>query len=416
MKIEQKDPNNLIEYAFNNRVHSDDQVDMIANSIKNFGFNQPIVIDEDNIILVGHGRLRAAKKLGLSHVPVLQLKDLDEVKKRAYRILDNKLAADSEWSAEGLNIELPWLESEGFDLEAWGLDELKLDFGEQEEITEDDFEPTEQKSLYVKKGDLIELGKHRLLCGDSCLDSDVALLMNAEKASLFVTDPPYGVSYADKNKFLNTIARGNRIQKEIEGDSQTPSEMKDFWQKAFTNASFATSEDASYYIFSPQGGDLMMMMSIKDANWQIKHMLVWVKNNHVLGRCDYHYKHEPILFGWKENSTHNFYGGSSQFSVWEFDKPMKNDLHPTMKPVGLIARAINNSSKPDDIILDLFLGSGTTLIAAEQTNRTCYGMEIDPGYCQVIIERYHKFCIDNEIESQIKVNGEPLDLELISQL
>ena len=417
MKIEQLKIDQLIPYEFNNRVHSDEQVNLIANSINQFGFNQPIVIDEANIILVGHGRLEAAKKLGLKTVPTFKIAGLTEAQKKAYRILDNKLQNDSEWDFENLKIELDNLEDAGFELEEWGLDDLlKLaPVKEENEVFEDGGPGELPEEPFIKIGDVIELGPHRVMCGDSTKEEDVRQLRKGITADLFITDPPYGVSYANKNRFLNAISRGNSIQESIENDGRTPEEMKEFWELAFKTAHDATSDSASYYIFGPQGGDLMMMMmSIKDANWQLKHMLVWVKNNHVLGRSDYHYKHEPIWFGWKAGKTHKFYGNSSQVSVWEFNKPQKSNLHPTMKPIELIGKAICNSSKTEDVILDLFLGSGTTLIAADQLNRICYGMEISPKYCQVILERYIKYRQDAGKDVKIKINGEDFDPKSIN--
>lgn len=407
MQVSEIELSKLIPYEFNNRQHSEEQINRIANSIKEFGFNQPVVIDEANIILVGHGRWLAAQKLGLKTAPVVQLKGLTEANKKAYRILDNKLQNDSTWDFNNIELELGHLEDLGFDLEPWGLDGL-LPQPEEPEVHEDEGAGALADEPYIKRGDIIELGPHRVMCGDSLETGEVELLLNGRKADLFITDPPYGVSYGEKNRFLNTIAPANRIQEAIENDMHDAEEMGRFWQSAFAVAHEFTTEAASYYIFGPQGGDLMMMMmSIKEANWQLKHMLVWVKNNHVLGRCDYHYKHEPIWFGWKNGETHKFYGDSSQFSVWEFDKPQKSELHPTMKPVALLGRAVANSSKRGDIVLDLFLGSGSTLIASDQLGRECYGMEISPAYCQVVLERYEAHCKQLGKPFDCKINGEP---------
>lgn len=241
---------------------------------------------------------------------------------------------------------------------------------------------------------MIETFRHRLMCGDSTSEADVARLMDGKKADLLWTDPPYGVSYADKNAYLNAISRGNHIQSEIKNDHMTADEMNQFWNKVLVNAYSSLNKKCSYYIASPQGGDLMMMMmmSIIHAGFQLKHMLIWVKNNHVLGRCDYNYKHEPILYGWKKDGTHEFYGnGKCKTSVWEFPKPLKNDLHPTMKPVELVEESILNSTIENNIVLDLFMGSGTTLIAAEKSNRIAFGMELDEHYCSVIIKRWQDY-------------------------
>lgn len=252
------------------------------------------------------------------------------------------------------------------------------------------------------------IGGHRVMCGDATSIEAVNKLMAGKKADMVFTDPPYGVNYADKNSFLNSIDYGNRNQEKIENDDKSSTEIKKLWTSAFNNMAFNCTNKASYYITSANFNDLMMimMMSLIDAGWQLKHMLIWVKNNHVFGRCDYHYKHEPILFGWKQNGTHDFYGTSSNFSVWQIDKPQKSDLHPTMKPVELVERAILNSSKKKNLIIDLFLGSGTTLIAAEKNNRICYGMEISESYCDVICQRWQTYTNQQAI---LEATGQTFD-------
>jgi site-specific DNA-methyltransferase (adenine-specific) len=229
------------------------------------------------------------------------------------------------------------------------------------------------------------------MCSDSTKIEDVEKLMNGEKADMVFTDPPYGVNYAKKNEFLNTISPANRIQKDIENDTMSLDETSDFICQCFVNLRLSLAEKSSYYITAPQGGDLLLMMmkTMQKADIPLRHMLIWVKNNHVLGRTDYNYKHEPILFGWV--NTHNFYGkGEFKFSTWEIDKPLKNDLHPTMKPVALIVNACLNSTLEGDKVLDLFGGSGSTLIACEQTNRKCYIMELDERYATIILDRWEK--------------------------
>jgi DNA modification methylase len=272
------------------------------------------------------------------------------------------------------------------------METLGVDFGKSE--GDPDAVPEAPVVPTSKLGDVWLLGKHRVMCGSADSD-DVQTVMGGRKADLLLTDPPYGVSYADKNAFLNAISPGNRIQKEIANDHRRPEEMNEFWTTVLSNAHAACSNKASYYIFSPQApaNDLHIILqtSLKSAKWQLKHMLVWVKNNHVLGRCDYHYKHEPVFFGWKEDGTHEFFGGSSCFSVLNFDKPMKNDLHPTMKPLELCAYLIKNSTREGGLVLDLFLGSGSTLIASEQTGRACCGTELDPAYVDVIVRRWQDF-------------------------
>lgn len=378
---------------FNARFHPDDNLSAIAASLRQFGQPEPLVVRRaDGVVISGNGRLAAMQTLGWDTARV-QWVDWDEPKARAYSIVANRTAEMAKWDAVLLPTQIDELLPE-FDMGALGLDESFLDSLAASieqvppgEIVEDEV-PEVPAVPVTQRGDIWLLGRHRLMCGDSA-GADVDILMGAEKADLLLTDPPYGVSYADKNIFLNSISRGNKIQKEIANDHQTAEEMNQFWDVVLTNAHRATSDRASYYIFSPQGGDLMMMMmSIRHAKWQLKHMLVWVKNNHVLGRCDYNYKHEPVFFGWKENGTHEFFGDGSCTSVLEFDRHQKSDLHPTMKPVSLCSYLITNSSKANGVVLDLFGGSGSTLMAAEQTGRICCMMEIDPAYCDVIRTRW----------------------------
>lgn len=255
---------------------------------------------------------------------------------------------------------------------------------------DEDIVPDPPKDPVAKLGDLYLLGgRHRLLCGDATNAEDVARLMEGKKADMVFTDPPYGVSYGDKNAFLNAIIRGNRIQENLDNDTLSVLEMKRLWISALSNAHESTKPGGSYYICSPQGGELMMMMmSILEANWELKHCLIWSKNNIVLGRSDYNYQHEPILYGWKGGAGHKFYGEGGESSVWNIPKNQVSDLHPTMKPIPLMSRAIKNSSKPDAIVLDLFAGSGSTLIACDAMDRYSYNMEIAPNYTDVIIERY----------------------------
>jgi len=383
----------IIPYE-NNPRKNDKAVDFVANSIKNFGFKVPLIIDKNNVIVTGHTRLKAAIKLGLKEVPVIWADDLTENQIKAFRIADNKTSEYSDWDLDLLKGEFESLDEKGIDLELTGFELKEIgDILDKQETKDDGFvevdayERAKNKSK-VKMGDIYQLGEHRLMCGDSTNKEDVNKLMNGEKVDLLLTDPPYGVDYSGKNKFLNSIDKGNRIQKDIIGDTNTSEQTKLMWDKAFINSYEIMKDDASFYIFSADADlMMMMMMSINDSNLKLKQSLVWVKNNHVFGRRNYCAKHENILFGWK--NKHNFYGGF-QTSVWEFDKPLKNDLHPTMKPIELLIKPIKNSSETGNIILDLFGGSGTTLIACEQLNRKCLMMEIDPVYCQIIMDRWEK--------------------------
>lgn len=395
MQIEYWPLERLIPYTRNPR-KNDQAVEQIAAAIKEFGFRVPVVAKSDGTIIDGHLRLKAAQRLKMETVPVVNADDMTEAQIKAFRISVNRMAELAEWDFDLLKLELEDLKDMDFNLNLTGLDGdvisdlLNTIEGIDGETDPDDV-PDAPAEPVTKPGDLYLLGRHRLLCGDSTNIANVERLMAGKKADMVFTDPPYGVSYSDKNIFLNAMDKGNRIQKDIENDAKTPTEMKDFWVTVFSNLHLSTTDKASYYVTGPQGGELMMMMSLDLSGWQLKHMLIWAKNNHVLGRCDYHYKHEPILYGWKQKGIHEFYSDASNVSVWNIDKPLKSGLHPTMKPIEIMEKAINNSTKSGQIVLDLFLGSGSTLIACEKTGRTCYGAELDAQYCDVIVARWEKF-------------------------
>jgi DNA modification methylase len=376
----------LKPYEKNARIHSKHQIDLIAASIKEYGFNNPVLINKDKMIIAGHGRVEAAKKLGLEVVPCVMLEHLNKKQQREYILADNRLAELAEWDFEILAGEIKELD---IDAKTLGFDS---DFLKQSlknpGKTDDDYVP-EPLAPVAKLGDIWILGHHRLMCGDSTSLETVEKLMDGERADMVFTDPPYGVSYADKNKYLNAISPANRIQKEIENDHMDIEKTSEFIYKCFVNIKTILADRSNYYITAPQGSDLMMMMMMK-AELPLRHCLIWIKNNHVLGRTDYNYKHEPILYGW--DKVHDFYGqGEHRFSTWEIAKPLKNDLHPTMKPIALIENAILNSTKSRQIVADIFGGSGSTLIACEKTGRKCYMMEIDPVYCDVTIKRWEEY-------------------------
>lgn len=387
-KVQEVDVEKLKPYERNAKIHSEEQVGKICDSIREFGFISPCLIDSDYNVIAGHGRIMAAQELGMKKVPCLFVEGLTDDQRRAYILADNRLTELGEWDMGLVEAELSELEIGGFDISLTGFD---LDIGETEpeEIIEDDV-PEPPKKAKSKVGQIYQLGEHRLMCGDSTDAGTVEKLMDGEKADMVFTDPPYGVDYAGKNAFLNAVARGNRIQTDIIGDALESAEKEkdDLWVPALVNARVNSEDKCAYYIASPQGGELMMMMmAIRDAGWQLKHTIIWNKNNHVLGRCDYNYKHEPILYGW--NKTHAFYGkGQHKTSVWDIPKPQKSDLHPTMKPIALIVECLQNSTQHGERVLDVFGGSGSTLIACEQTGRKCYMMELDPHYVDVIIERW----------------------------
>lgn len=368
----------------NNPRRNDAAVLDVIESIKQCENLDPIEVDENNIILSGHTRLKALEKLGYKETDCIRYSGLSEEQKKKYRLLANKTGEKAEWDFDLLEGELADLDFGDYD---FGF-EIDLD-EEPPEIIEDE-PPEPPESPVAKTGDLWKLGGHYLICGDSTDPDVIKKLMNGEKADMLFTDPPYGVDYAGKNAFLNAISRGNCIQTDIEGDSleNAEKEKDELWTPALSNAREFSKEKCSYYISSPQGGELMMMMmAIRESGWLLKHTIIWNKNNHVLGRSDYNYKHEPILYGW--NKQHNFYGkGKFKTSVWDIPKPQKSDLHPTMKPIELIAECLLNSTKEGDIVCDVFGGSGSTMIACEQTGRICYMCELDPHYCDVIIKRW----------------------------
>lgn len=386
----------LIPYEFNNRNHNEQQIDRIANSIKEFGFNQPIVVDESNIVLVGHGRLLAAQKLGLKEVPVLIKKDLSETQKKAYRILDNKLQNDSTWSFDNLDLELGFLEDNEFELEPWGLDELRSLFDVDPEIEDDEFDESECENdeTFIKLGDVIELGAHRVMCGDSTSAEDVAELMNGALAQLIVTDPPYGVDYEG----------GTTAREKLQGDL-TP----DLYKPVLLLASAYSDEKAAVYLWHSDSQSAAVMEAIHGAGYERRSTIIWNKNLAQFGALSAQYKtkHEPCYYLFKRGNSPRWFGPTNEVTVWDCNRNSRNENHPTEKPVEVMARPIRNSSQRDDLIVDFFLGSGTTLIAADQLNRICYGMEISPKYCHVIIERYKKHCEKSGKKFECKINGEP---------
>ena len=378
----------LVEYAGNAKIHDEANIEAIRASIRRFGNCDPIGVwtnEQGELEIVeGHGRKLALEAEGYEYADVIMLDHLTDEERRAYTLAHNQTTLMTDFDLDALELELDALAD--FGMEDFGFD-VGADDEEPVEVVED--EVPEDAPALCKAGDVWQLGRHRLMCGDSTDAEAVAKLMDGAKADMVFTDPPYNVDYASKNAFLNAADEGNRIQKDIAGDTHETDEevAESLWRPAFQNMRDNADDYCSIYVTMPQGGAHMMMMMMCAASWQVKHELIWVKNNHVLGRTDYYYKHEPILFGWADK--HRFYGkGEFDKSVWEIDKPHKSELHPTMKPIRLIANCLENSSKSGDAVLDLFGGSGSTLIACEQLNRTCYMMELDPHYCDVIIERW----------------------------
>lgn len=387
LRIETVNINSLTPDPANARKHDGKNLKAIASSLEKFGQRKPIVVTPDSIVVAGNGTLEAAKSLGWTEIAIARTPvgwTWDQIK--AFALADNRTAELAEWDDKVLADQLLELDANGWELEELGFENLDPYPVENED--EDPLAFETPVDPITKLGDIWKLGEHLLLCGD-VLDEHSMSRLFKEPIKLLVTDPPYGVDYSAKNKMLNSLDGGSRSEKDIESDSQTVEQMYEFWKTSFTNLRKFMDAGASYYVFGAfrDGLFLRLAESLEHSDYLIKHEIVWVKNNHVLGRTDYHYKHEPILYGWVKGG-HKFYGGTSKFSVWNFDKPMKSDLHPTMKPVSIYEEAINNSSAKGDIVADIFTGSGTMIIAAEQTGRIARCMEVDPAYCDVIVKRW----------------------------
>ena len=368
------------------------EIDKIAKSLKEtpeLFEARPIIVTPYGgkyIILGGNLRYEGCKANKDKDAPCIVFPETTPVEKMKEIVVKDNGAFGS-WDFDALANEWDDLPLVDWGVPAWETE----DKPGTPEVKEDNFdEDADGIIVRCNPGDIWQLGDHRLMCGDSTDLETVKKLMGGGLADMIFTDPPYGVSYTDKNEFLNRIWNANRLTNPIENDSKSPEEMNIFWKQVFGNLAEITKDDAAYYVTSPQGGDLLLLLlAIRETPFALKHTLIWNKNNHILGRCDYNYKHEPIIYGWKKKGTHHFYGaGKFKTSVWDIDKPLKNDLHPTMKPVELVANCLLDCTKEGDSVVDVFGGSGTTLIAAEQLKRRCYMMELDPHYCDVIIARW----------------------------
>ena len=375
MNITHNTLDELIPYA-NNPRDNDDAVDYVAESIKEFGFKVPIIIDKDNVIVAGHTRYKACEKLGINEVPCIIADDLTEEQIKAFRLADNKVAEIATWDFEKLELELSTLE---MDMELFGFETYEDD--EPQEVAEDDYEVEVPEEPKAKYGDIYQLGKHRLMCGDSTSIDDVEKLMNGVEVDLLITDQPYNVNYEGGTKNKLTIMN----------DKMDNDNFRQFLSDAFTCADSVMKAGAAFYIWHADSEGYNFRGACFDVGWEVKQCLVWNKNSLVLGRQDYHWKHEPCLYGWKSGASHNWYADRKQTTVLDFDRPSRNAEHPTMKPIPLFDYQIQNSTKKGDNVLDLFGGSGTTLMAAEQNNRTAYLMELDPKYVDVIINRWEQF-------------------------
>ena len=371
----------LVPYVNNARTHSPEQIGKLRSSLREFGFINPIIIDRGFGIIAGHGRVLAAREEGIKEVPCVFVDHLTEAQKKAYIIADNRMALDAGWDEELLRVEIEALQAEAFDLSltGFGSDEIAdLLGGDDEEVKDDDYDLTEalEKAAFVEKGDVWVVGKHRLYCGDATNPDDVAKLMDGHRANLIVTDPPYGVSFKSKSGLT------------IQNDSMKDEEFYTFLRKAFDNMVAHMESGGSAYVFHADTEGLTFRRAFMDAGFHLAGVCIWAKNSLVLGRSDYQWQHEPVLYGFLQNGKHRWYSDRKQTTIWNFDKPKRNANHPTSKPLDLLAYPISNSSQENAIVLDTFGGSGSTLMACEAANRICYTMELDEKYASVILRRY----------------------------
>lgn len=375
MNIIEKPINEVIPYEKNPRIN-DNAVPAVMKSIEEFGFKVPIVIDKNGTIVTGHTRLKAAKKLGMKTVPCIVADDLTPEQIKAFRLADNKVAEAAEWDMELLNEELDGIID--IDMSDFNFGDI-TDSPSSEDVVEDDGEnielPSEPKT---RLGDIWMIGRHKLMCGDATSEDVLKRLMGGDKADMYLTDPPYNVAYEGKTEDKLTI----------QNDSMEDSVFYQFLVDSFVAADSVMNEGAAFYVWHADSEGYNFRGACRAVEWELRECLIWNKNTMVLGRQDYQWKHEPCLYGWKGGAAHNWYSDRKQTTVIDMNKPNRNAEHPTMKPVQLFAYLMENSSKPGDIILDSFCGSGTTLIACEQMGRVARVLELDPKYCDVIIKRY----------------------------
>lgn len=421
MEVKEININKIYPYE-NNPRDNDKAVEAVANSIEEFGFQQPIVVDKDMVIIVGHTRFKAAQRLGLKTVPVVIAKNLDDEQARAYRLADNRTNELATWNEAMLIEEIGLIED--IDMSLFGFGDIDLDGGESiDEVTEDDFDEEEVEDTHdVKEGDIWQLGNHRVMCGSSTDAEDVKKLTQGEEMDLCITDPPYNVDYEEViNSRINQSK--TRATSKIENDRRDSETFRGFLYDFYTQMFSSLKKGGAYYIWYSSAETKNFYTALEDAGSKQHANLVWVKNTPILSRGDYHWKHEPCIYGWKEGAAHYFtdsrkentvvedakpnyrqmkkdelitlldeiYADKESTDVIHEDKPQVADLHPTMKPVKLFARLIRNSSRKEEKVIDFFGGSGTTVIACEQMNRKAFVMELDPHYVDVIITRWEQF-------------------------
>ena len=379
----------LVPYVNNARTHSAEQILKLRSSLREFGFVNPIIIDREFNVIACHGRLMAAKEEGIEEVPCVFVDYLTDAQKKAYILADNRMAMDAGWDEELLKIEMEELQNLGYDLEFTGFDEKELAdlFGvDDKEVKEDEFDLTAalEKASFVERGDVWFVGKHKLMCGDATSSEDVAKLMEDKKANLILTDPPYNVAFKNSDGLT------------IQNDSMDNNDFYEFLYLSFKNMADHLENGGAAYVFHADTEGLNFRKAFIDAGFHLAGCCIWVKDSLVLGRSDYQWQHEPVLYGFLQNGKHPWYSDRKQTTIWNFDKPKKNSNHPTSKPLDLLAYPINNSTQANAIVIDTFGGSGSTLMACEQMNRICYTMELDEKYASVILRRYVEDTNDSE--------------------
>ena len=402
-KLEMVKVSELIPYVNNARTHSQEQVNKLRSSLREFGFVNPVIIDADKNVIAGHGRLMAAKEEGITEVPCVLVDYLTEAQKKAYILADNRYAQDAGWDEELLRLEIEALEGMDFDVSLTGFNEDEISDlfagADTSDTQDDDFDLSDalEKAAFVERGDVWVVGRHRLMCGDATSEEDVATLMDGKKANLIITDPPYNVAFESSDGLS------------IKNDKMENEKFYEFLLSAFKNMAEHLEKGGSAYVFHEDTEGLNFRKAFIDAGFHLAGCCIWVKNSLVLGRSDYQWQHEPVLYGFLQNGKHYWSknAGRSQTTIWNFDKPKKNKNHPTSKPIDLLAYPIGNSSQENAIVIDTFGGSGSTLMTCEQTNRICHTMELDEKYASVILRRYVEDTNDAENVYVIR-NGEKL--------
>ncbi len=371
----------LVPYVNNARTHSPEQLTKLRSSLREFGFINPVIIDREFNVIAGHGRIAAAKEEGITEVPCVFVDYLTEAQKKAYILADNRMALDAGWDEELLRIEIESLQGADFDVSliGFGEDEIAdLFAGDGEkDVKDDDFDLSAalEKAAFVERGDIWTVGRHRLMCGDATSAEDVAALMDGKKANLIVTDPPYGVSFKSSGGLT------------IQNDSMKGDEFYTFLYNSFVCMVEHLESGGAAYVFHADTEGLNFRKAFVDAGFHLAGVCIWVKNSLVLGRSDYQWQHEPVLYGFLKNGKHPWYSDRKQTTIWNYDKPKRNKNHPTSKPLDLLGYPISNSSQENAIVIDTFGGSGSTMMACEQMNRICHMMELDEKYASVILRR-----------------------------